>query len=183
MDDLLAAVARYTTLPADEVGQLRRVARPATFARHRHLFQPPEVCRHLFFILSGLVRCYYLFEDREVNLRLLCDGSAALPLSSYLTQTPTFEYVQCLTEAQGYIVPLPANGAAGLEQLRRVLAERHYLSMQRRLLTLQYKTARQRYRYFQQHMEAKIVRDTPALHIASYLGLRPESLSRIRRAT
>lgn len=188
MDELIAALSRYMALSAAEVEHIRRVARPTAYPRNHHLFEPPAICRELFFMMSGLVRSYYLFQDREVNLRLLCDDSAVLPLSSYITQTPTFEYIQCLSDARGYLVPLPisvdpAAPPEALENLRRVVAERHYLAMQRRLLTLQYKSVAERYQYFQETMEAKIVSDTPALHVASYLGVRPESLSRIRRST
>lgn len=182
--DLVAALRRY--LPLDEAlaADLRRMARPARVPRGEHLFRPPEVCRRLFFMAQGLVRSYYLFDDKEVNLRLICDGSAVLPLTSLVTQQPAQEHIQCLADCEGWWLPLddmlrPATAAAW-EPLRRVLAERHYLSMERRLLTIQYKSAAQRWRYFRQTMEPRIVAETPAVHVASYLGVTPESLSRIK---
>ena len=64
--------------------------------------------------------------------------------------------------------------------LQRVLAERHFLAMQRRVRMLQAGRAEDRYRVFLEEMEPDIIRLTPALHIASYLGITPESLSRLR---
>ena len=68
------------------------------------------------------------------------------------------------------------------EALRRILAEGHYLSMERRLRMLQGKSAPERYAYFLEHMEPEIVRGMPGYHVASYLGVTPESLSRVRVA-
>ncbi|HKY91171.1 MAG TPA: hypothetical protein VJM11_09025 [Nevskiaceae bacterium] len=182
MHELVESLSRYLPVDAGLGARLERLARPASFARLAHVFEPGEPCRQLFYMVTGLVRSYYVFGDKEVNLRLLCDESAVLPLSSYITGAPSFESIQCLEPCRGYWLPLPTgDGAGGFETLRRVLAERHYLAMERRLLTLQYKTARERYRHFRETMEPKIVARTPALHVASYLGVRPESLSRLRR--
>ena len=182
--DLVAALRRYLPLDEAQAGQLQRMSRPARVLRGEHLFRPGEVCRRLFFMARGLVRCYYLFDDKEVNLRLICDGSAVLPLTSLVTQQPAQEHIQCLADCEGWWLSLEdmlrPDTAAAWEPLRRVLAERHYLSMERRLLTIQYKSAAQRWRYFCETMEPRIVAETPALHIASYLGVTPESLSRIK---
>lgn len=183
--DLAAALRRYLPLDDVQAAELRRMARPARAARGEHLFRPPEICRRLFFMTRGLVRSYYLFDDKEVNLRLICDGSAVLPLTSLITQQPSQEYMQCLSDAEGWWLPLEAmlrpETAPAWQTLRRVLAERHYLSMERRLLTIQYKSAAQRWEYFRRTMEPRIVAETPVMHIASYLGVTPESLSRIKR--
>jgi CRP-like cAMP-binding protein len=182
---LLAALRRYLPLDEAQTEELRRMARPARVPRGEHLFRPPEVCRRLFFMARGLVRSYYLFDDKEVNLRLICDGSAVLPLTSLIMQEPAQEHIQCLADAEGWWLSLDAmlrpESAPAWEPLRRVLAERHYLSMERRLLTIQYKSAAQRWEYFRRTMEPRIVAETPVMHIASYLGVTPESLSRIRR--
>ena len=183
--DLIAELRRYLPLGETQAAELQRLSRPARVARGEHLFRPDEVCRRLYFMARGLVRSYYLFDDKEVNLRLICDGSAVLPLTSLITQRPAQEHIQCLADCEGWWLSLEdmlhPRRAAAWEPLRRVLAERHYLSMERRLLTIQYKSASQRWQYFKRTMEPRIVAETPAVHIASYLGVTPESLSRIKR--
>lgn len=185
MQDLIESLRAYLPLDERQADSLQRLARPVRHARGEHVFQPPAVCRQLFFMTRGLVRSYYLFDHKEVNLRLLCDGSAVLPLGSLITQQPSREHIQCLADSEGYLLSLEAMlqpaSAPAWEPLRRVLAERHYLSMERRLLTIQYKTATQRWRAFRETMEPRIVAETPAVHVASYLGVTPESLSRIKR--
>ena len=66
------------------------------------------------------------------------------------------------------------------EAMQRELAERHFLALQRRLRMLQSRSAAQRYAFFLAHMEPEIIAGTPAYQVASYLGITPESLSRVK---
>ena len=104
-------------------------------------------------MVNGLVRCFYILEEKEVNLRLLCDGSAVLAYSSFIQQSPSQEYIQCLADCEGYVFSLKdidsvRKHVPQIELYRRMMAERHYLSMERRLFTLQFKTAEEKYQHF-----------------------------------
>lgn len=184
MQDLLQALTATIALDADDLQKLPRFVKAQDYAAGEHVFNFCEACNDIYYIVDGLVRCYYLHNGKEVNLRLLCQPSAALPYASFLNAAPASEAVQALLPCRGYRIrfrelirqsqPLLA------ERLQRVLAERHYLSMERRLLMLQHKSAEQRYAFFVRHMEARIVADTPDYHVASYLGITPVSLSRVK---
>lgn len=185
---LLKALATYIAIDDAQLQQLSQAFAPINYIKGEFMFRPSEPPNHLVFLSSGLVRCYYLNDDKEVNLRLITDNSAVLPFTSYITQQPSDEYIQCMSNCLGYSVQLDALEAIGLPsssllEMRRVLAERHYLSMERRLRMLQLKSAEQRYHCFCNVMEPRIVQETPAYHIASYLGITPESLSRIKRSS
>lgn len=185
-NDLLVGIGKFVPFDESEAESLERLARPCQYAKGDTIFSPGQVCRELFFLRQGLVRSFYIFDGIEVNLRLLCDDSAVLPFGSFVRRDPTDEYIQCLSDCRGFMLPL-VGGTDGRfpmarhEHFMRILAERHYLSLERRLLMLQHKTAVERYAYFRQTMERKIVDETPAYHVASYLGITPESLSRIKR--
>ncbi len=157
-----------------------------TYNKDETIFKPGDICNELFYMTGGLVRCFYILEEKDVNLRLMCDGSAVLAYSSFIQQSPSQEYIQCLADCEGYVFSLKdmksiRDNVPQIERYRRLIAERHYLSMERRLFTLQFKTAEEKYQHFLEYMEEKIVNDTPAHHVAHYLGVTPESLSRIKR--
>ena len=73
------------------------------------------------------------------------------------------------------------SGARRLAGLRTEMAARHYVSMEQRLRMIQHQRAIDRYRKFLAWMPAPIVQDMPNFHIASYLGITPEVLSRVKQ--
>ena len=106
-------------------------------------------------------------------------------MPSLITGEPSDEWVSAIVPVLGYrgdLCVLEERLPSLTMRIRRILAEQHYLSLERRLRMLQYKSVSERYAYFRMHMEPEIVRNTPGYHVASYLGLSPETLSRVRRA-
>lgn len=175
-------------LPLSEadLAALAPYLRAARYAPGEIIAREGDPCRDVVVMTSGLARCFYVHEAREVNLRLLSAPAAAVPLASFIRGAPATETIEAVEAVGGLRLRLrdfedEQPGPLG-ERIRRVLAERHYLSMERRLRTIQWKSARERYEYFCAHVEPEIVQRMPLYHVASYLGVTPESLSRVRRA-
>lgn len=150
------------------------------------LYRAGERCEDMLILAHGLARAFYVDEDKEINLRLLCEPSIVMSLASFITKAPAEEWIEAITPVEVYRADFRRLERAQPELgnfLGRQIAERHYLSLERRLRMLQHKSVAQRYAYFCTHMEAPIVERTPAYHVASYLGVAPETLSRVRRSS
>jgi len=184
---LIRAVEPHTRLELEprDLEIIPSFVQPATYEKGQLLIRPGQQCNELFFLQKGLMRSFYVFEHKEVNLRLMCEEDAVLAFTSYIQGEPSEEYIECVTDCSGWNVRLRAlletHQSIWLERVMRVLAEQHYLAMERRLRTLQLKNAEARYLYFCEHLERRIVEDMPSYHIASFLGMTPESLSRIKK--
>lgn len=70
---------------------------------------------------------------------------------------------------------------SNFEKIGKILEEQNYLCILERMIYLQTKAAKEKYLYFINKYDKKIVQRVPQLHIASYLGITPETLSRVRK--
>lgn len=185
LDRVIPWVDRYLRVDRSEGERIRPYFSPATYAPGELLHREGDVARRMYLCTSGLARVFYVHAHREVNLRLLSAPAAVIALASFIDRVPARESIQALTALDGLWLRLAdfveEHPGETSERILRVLAERHYLAMERRLRTLQWKSARERWAYFVEHMEPAIVKGVPGIHVASYLGVRPESLSRVRR--
>lgn len=159
----------------------------------QRLFTEGQLFDTVYITLSGLYRSFYIFENQEVNLRFLAGYSLLCPLSSLANllyggeSQKSLESVECISAGQVLCLsvkdfipnPKQSDYATHLKVFNTIVFE-HYLSLDRRLRMIQLKRAKQRYDYFCQVMPAEIVQGMPNFHIASYLGITPEALSRIK---
>ncbi len=158
---------------------LRRMAKSEYFAR------AGEQASHIGFVVSGTFRAFYLAEDgTEYNKTFFRENTFIAAFASLVTQNESSIYIQALEDsdmlAAHYtdIVRLYDRYHA-LERFARRVIEIEWVNKEMREIRLVLTNAEERYKHFQQEhpgLESKI----PQYHIASYLGITPVALSRIR---
>jgi CRP-like cAMP-binding protein len=145
-----------------------------------------SVCRHVGFILKGIFRVYYIDPrtEQEHNLYFITEHTFLTSLKSLLTQTTCPYLIEALEDAELLVIDYDRlqqlyEQSHGWERFGRILAEQYFLFNQTRSESLLMQTAEERY--------VDLVQNHPAIlnrvslgHIASYLGIKGPSLSRIR---
>ncbi|NME71602.1 Crp/Fnr family transcriptional regulator [Flammeovirga aprica] len=140
----------------------------------------------VYFIDQGLIRSYYLQDGKEINTYFACDGQFISSYSSFISQTPALENLEAIEESTVYAISFETMAelyqkASKFEKLGRIMAEKNYLCVIERTRKMQILTAKEKYLDFIQTYADKIVHRVPQHQIASYLGIAPESLSRVRK--
>lgn len=171
-------------LPPDAARQLE-----AVFTQHRvkkgtMLMREGQYCRHLFWLESGVTRAFVLHEGREVTTNFAFADDLIVSLRSALLEQPSREAIQMLETGQVASVEWAVFKKLtkihpALAELDSLFSDLYALQLEERVLDLQTLSARQRYEKLRAR-EPHIVAQIPLTHIASYLGISLETLSRIR---
>lgn len=161
-----------------------RIVKRRKGTKDQYLLRAGERCNDLCFVEEGLLRGYYMDDDREVTNWLAIDGEFATSFYSFIARVPSTESIVALEATS--LVQIPYDDLQRLykdfpetERIGRVVTENYYIKLEGRLLGMQFTTARERYEQLLEN-NAALVQRAPLGHIASYLGITQETLSRIR---
>lgn len=135
-------------------------------------------------VTEGLVRIYYMHGDDEVTEQLVSEGEDFMDYESFLDQVPSRRFIQMVEPTTIYLVNrLECESMCDVNlELRnffRHMTECLLLHIEKQIHSSIFKTAKERYEHLIEKKPDLILR-VPSVYIASYLGVTPETLSRIR---
>ena len=144
-----------------------------------------EICREMAFINSGAFRLYYLQDGKEINSHFFLEHEFMVDFSSFLHQKPSRSYIEALEAAEivtfNYQLLQDAyNTSKNWERFGRLMAEYTYTITVDRVDSFLFLDGKERYLKLVE-TRPHIFDRVPLYHIASYLGMERESLSRIRK--
>lgn len=159
---------------------------PKKVRKKQFLLQEGDVCRQLAFVTSGLLRLYTIDHRGEEHITQFAmeDWWVSDPYS-FLSGTPSKENIDALEDSEVLLIDRASRDALleavpKMERFFRLLMEANLVATRRRIIGLISDTAEQRYLAFLKTYP-NLVERVPLNQIASYLGITPQSLSRIRK--
>ena len=148
------------------------------------LVKEGQVCSKIAYIQEGLFRIYYLKDGTEINTCFCKENSITSSFNSFINQVPSNEYIQALEDS--VVVTLSHRNLEKLtadhtewQLIRRLLTEKECLRLSDRASSLSFESALEKYKYLLKS-QPEIIQRVSIQHIASYLGVSRETLSRIR---
>ncbi|MCZ4317452.1 Crp/Fnr family transcriptional regulator [Aequorivita viscosa] len=150
------------------------------------LIEHGQISKKLYFIEKGMGRSYYLKEDgKEVTQWFFGVGKFMSSVDSFFQQSPSLYYLETLEDSIVYSISnermdLLFSKYHKMEQLGKLVSIEMLTKVVNKLNAIQFQTARERYDYMLAEFPDISYR-VPLGHIASYLGMTQETLSRIRR--
>ena len=185
MEHLKTFTSRFIDLSVTELAALESIFTPFTIKKMDHLMISGVYVKDIYFIDKGLFRGYYLKDGEEYTTGFYYSPLMFAELFSIRKNTPTEFNLQALQESDCYqanfyeleklMVDFPS-----IKRLFFRLYEMLYMYGVKRQVSFIYDSPKER--YYKLCLEfQKLLDDIPLQHIASYLGIKPETLSRIRR--
>ena len=187
MPDLLDTyVSKCIHLNPTEFEMLRSVMRPQHFPAKSYLLREGEICRFEAFVTNGCLRKYCIDEGgHEVNLQFAPEEWWISDLTSFTEETPSKLFIQAMEDSEVLMInhadkedmfrKIPA-----LERMFRLMLQRSHATMQERFVSILTQPAEERYLDFLNKYPG-IMNRVAQHHIASYLGMTPEFLSKVRK--
>jgi CRP/FNR family transcriptional regulator, anaerobic regulatory protein len=157
----------------------------ATFKKKEFLLQEGKLCNTITFINSGCLRVFYNIDGIENTIQFFFAGGWYTDYASFLTGQPAIENLQALEDCEVILIKkidlyklydkMPV-----FDRVGRVFAENAFLSISQLNQMKTNEEPEERYRNLLQQ-RPELVQQIPQHYIASYLGIKPETLSRIRK--
>ncbi len=148
------------------------------------ILQPGKVANYASWVLKGAVRSYYIRDTEEVTTKFLQEGSTITSIFSFYSRKPGNEYIVALEDTTlacyhyDYMNKMYADHPE-FNVIGRVVTERFLYFLEIELYNLRKTKAEDRYQFFVKHFP-QLLQRAPLKHIATYLGMNLETLSRVR---
>ena len=143
-----------------------------------------QVCSKIYFVVKGCLRLYYIADDVETTVWFSFENNSSIELSSFLSGAPSDYFIEAIEDSE--ILSFQKSDLETLykqypemESIFRVFWEDVILNLLDRFTALQKYSAEKRYRNLME--KPKYMQRIPQKYLASYIGVTPTSLSRIRR--
>ncbi len=180
---LLNFLAKYIELSEEEKNTIIDLAFFTSFKKGTVILKEGQLSKDSYFIVKGCVRCYYIIDGEEKTTAFYSDGESFTPPSA-LTNKPSEYYVSCLEDtvlSAGDAEPDEElfNKFPKLEKLCRILSEDLHSKSQIAFDNFKISSPEQRYLHLLE-TRPDLVQRIPQYYLASYLGITPQSLSRMR---
>ena len=159
---------------------------PKKLRKKQYLLQETDVCKYIAFVEKGALRAYTVSDNgAEHIIQFALEGWVISDLYSFLTGEPATYNIDALENAELLLISKTAHEnllqkLPKYETYTRLQLTGAYIAMQRRLTSIISLSLEDRYNYFTS-LYPDIIQRVPQHMIASYMGLTPETLSRVRK--
>ena len=186
-DSLIKYFNSYTTTPLNEgeIEFIESVFQSKKFRKRQYFLQEGDVCRYTAFIVKGAMRQYTVDDRGEEHIvRLTIENWWATDRESLMKQTPSIYFIDAWEDTEALLVTKAAffdliDHIPTLSEWMRNIDVNFAIASQRRLNAAISLSAEERYHDLEKNYPEFLQR-FPQHIIASYLGIKRESLSRIR---
>lgn len=178
-------VSRFLNFTEEEWMMMQNVLTRRFIKKGEYLLREGEICNHVTFINKGFVRIYNIIQDEDLTINFAFDGNFTTDFASLIPRKPSTDYIVAMEDLE--ILQLEYTDMQALyesamvwQKFGRLITEYVLLFVVERNKALLFKSPEERYLKLMKE-RPKVMANVPLKYIASYLGITPEALSRIRK--
>jgi len=172
------------TLSKKSLEALASILQRKEYQKDEPILEQGQISRYMYIIEQGMIRQFYYKDGRNITEHFSCDGEVASCLESLFLKEPTRLCVEAIEPSVVYLLDYIqfkelSNRYADINALLQAILEYKLVVSQRKADSWRFETSHERYERFCKEYPLAAKRASIA-HIASYLLMAPETLSRVR---
>lgn len=182
--DLKTFLNQYADFSDIELEGIVNRFKNKSIKKNSYLLNQGDTCKNLVFVRKGCLRLYYLREDIEVSVWFAFPQSSAIEIYSFISESPSNYFLQAIEDTEVLYLPKTElfnlyNHHPKMQEMMRKFWEDVILNLIRRFTALQTDSAEKR--YLELLKKPDYLATIPQKYLASFIGVTPTSLSRIRK--
>ncbi len=182
--DLKKFISQYVNLPEIEMEEITNRFKSKIVGKNHYLLRQGDTCKDLVYVQKGCLRLYYLKDDIEVSVWFAFPQSSAIEIYSFISGNPSNYFLQAIEDSEVlYLSKTELNKLyqhqPKMQEMMRNFWEDVILNLINRFTALQTDSAEKR--YLDLLKKPDYMETIPQKYLASFIGVTPTSLSRIRK--
>ena len=185
MEELITSIQSFIALDPHDIDCIRLLFREKFLKKGELFLGEGQVCKYVGFIVKGLMRYYINHEGEDRTYAFAQENNFVCNYESFVPKTPSTKNIQVLEDSE--ILQISHEDLQVLyksvqqgERLGRIVIEQVFIQTLQDLSSFYTDTPASRYENFiKKHPDLQ--QRVSQYHIASYVGVKPQSLSRIRK--
>ncbi|MBI9052986.1 MAG: Crp/Fnr family transcriptional regulator [Bacteroidales bacterium] len=179
-------IKQFVDFNSDELNVIRNSIEIIQLPKNQVFIDEGQIADKIAFINKGYLRVFYNFDGNEITRDITPLYSFATALPSFVSQTPSFEIISAITDCELFVISKNDlddlyNRFPKWERLGRRITEEMFVDSQKRIYSFITETAETRYkRLLCQYPD--MTKEVPLRYIADFLGIKLQSLSRLRKS-
>ncbi|HPF63400.1 MAG: Crp/Fnr family transcriptional regulator [Lentimicrobium sp.] len=178
-------IAKEMFLTPEEIEAVDTLIPIKEFKKGRLLLEEGSIAKECYFNIKGCVRSYQILNGEEKTTQFFIEGDPIASLLSYLNKTPANHYFECIEDCTLAVLSFDNEQRLykqypKFEALCRNSIEQEFGKQQEVLQNYLTRNPEERYLMLQE-TRPELLQRVPQYHLATFLGVQPESLSRIRK--
>lgn len=184
MNPFIEHLSKLVQLSEKTQSAIKDITRVRKVAKGTLLLSNGQICTEFHFIASGLARVFYYKDGKDITAWFASENDIASAIDSLFTGTPSIYNIEIIEDSHVFSLQYdmiePVFEAHPIvERLGRLMITHNYLLLDERMKMFAFCSAEERYELLIKQLP-NIMNRVKLRHIASYLGITQEHLSRIR---
>jgi CRP-like cAMP-binding protein len=185
-DLLLKSICEKIRITSAEETRIKEFFIPKKVRKKQYILNAGDVCQYITFIERGMLRSFTVDDDgNEHVVQFAVEGWWISDIGSFLSGDSALYNIEALEDSEVLNLTKPAmddlmDQLPPLERYFRLLMQNNIVALQRRVIAYMSLSAEEKYLKLMD-VCPDIISRAPQQYVASYLGITPETLSRIRK--